>query len=40
MGENPDLRNQHGRTAITEQFTPATMVDTIEKVYNGLMSAI
>ena len=34
--ENPDLRNQLGQnaqTAVTTQFAPATMVDTIENVY-------
>ena len=34
--ENPDLRNrlgQNGKTAVTQKFAPATMVDTIESVY-------
>jgi glycosyltransferase involved in cell wall biosynthesis len=36
--ENPDLRSQlgqNGKTAVTEKFAPATMVDTIERVYHG-----
>lgn len=34
--ENPDLRHQlgqNGKTAVTEQFAPETMVNTIERVY-------
>ena len=36
--ENPDLRQklgQNGRAAVTQQFAPDTMVDTIERVYRG-----
>lgn len=40
--ENPDLRTQlgqNGKTAVTEQFAPATMVDTIESVYKNLIDS-
>ncbi|MCD6174146.1 MAG: glycosyltransferase family 4 protein [Planctomycetes bacterium] len=39
--ENPDLRNQLGQTgkaAVTEQFAPETMANTIESVYQHLMN--
>ena len=38
--ENPEQRNklgQNGKAAVTEQFAPDTMVDTIESVYRNLM---
>ncbi len=36
--QNPDLRNQlgqNGKAAVTEQFAPDRMVDTIERVYRS-----
>ena len=41
--ENPDLRSQlgqNGQKAVTEKFAPATMVNTIEKVYNDMIDNI
>lgn len=38
--KNPDLRTQlgqNGKNAVTQQFAPATMVDTIESVYKDLI---
>lgn len=40
--ENPDLRQklgQNGRAAVAQQFAPATMVDTIERVYNRFIKS-
>jgi glycosyltransferase involved in cell wall biosynthesis len=39
--KDPDLRNQlgqNGRIAVTQQFAPNTMVDTIESVYQKLIN--
>ena len=39
--KDPDLRNQlgqNGRIAVTQQFAPDTMVDTIESVYQKLFN--
>ncbi|MHC5093708.1 MAG: glycosyltransferase family 4 protein, partial [Planctomycetota bacterium] len=39
--EKSDLRNQlgqNGRIAVTQQFAPNTMVDTIESVYQKLIN--